>query len=295
MPKSIENLCLGTVQLGMKYGINNGIGRKPTSTEALNILSAAYEKGINTFDTASGYGNAEELIGCSGLIQKGARIISKLSPTCPDNPYSVIAEIKKSLEALQADHISCYMLHRASGLRKAGIMGGMVLAKESGLIENIGVSVYEPDDALSAANDDRIDFIQIPYNALDYRMDDVGFFNSAAKYNKTVFARSAFLQGLMLMTPEDADNKVLGSGKYINKFQEIAASFGYSPAEAAFLFSVYHPGIQYTVFGVDTLDQLLDNIRVVEKVPDFDKCFAELLGAFSGIPREIVNPSLWNI
>ena len=44
-------LCLGTVQLGIKYGVNNVIGRQPTKEEAFALLSAAQRAGVDTFDT----------------------------------------------------------------------------------------------------------------------------------------------------------------------------------------------------------------------------------------------------
>src|SRR5690606_37216178 len=58
----IPRLSLGTVALGLDYGIANRNGR-PGKHEAFAILSAALESGITCWDTARTYGNAEELIG----------------------------------------------------------------------------------------------------------------------------------------------------------------------------------------------------------------------------------------
>ena len=46
--------------------------------------------------------------------------------------------------------------------------------------------VYEPEEALKAVDDVRIDIIQIPYNVLDKRLDRVGFFTKAKKHNKEI-------------------------------------------------------------------------------------------------------------
>src|SRR5687768_14232655 len=59
---SLDKIILGTVQLGLDYGINNSTG-KPDSKEAFKILELAYKNGICTLDTANAYGNAEEIIG----------------------------------------------------------------------------------------------------------------------------------------------------------------------------------------------------------------------------------------
>ena len=47
---SENKLCLGTVQLGMKYGINNALARQPTEEESFAILQTAIDEGIACFD-----------------------------------------------------------------------------------------------------------------------------------------------------------------------------------------------------------------------------------------------------
>lgn len=54
-------LALGTVQFGMDYGVQGGI--QPAEETVEGILSCAIDKGIGYFDTASAYGNAEEILG----------------------------------------------------------------------------------------------------------------------------------------------------------------------------------------------------------------------------------------
>ncbi|MEN9561731.1 MAG: hypothetical protein RIQ56_1004, partial [Candidatus Parcubacteria bacterium] len=53
-----DKLVLGTVQLGMSYGIGNFSGQ-PSRAQALEIIDRAWEAGIRTFDTAAAYGEAE--------------------------------------------------------------------------------------------------------------------------------------------------------------------------------------------------------------------------------------------
>ena len=58
----ISAVSLGTVQLGMNYGINNANG-KPDQATAFKILDAAMDSGMNALDTAAGYGDSEIVIG----------------------------------------------------------------------------------------------------------------------------------------------------------------------------------------------------------------------------------------
>ena len=58
----LAKLCLGTVQFGMKYGINNQEGQ-PTEEACFEMLDIAIEKGIDVIDTARAYGTAEIVLG----------------------------------------------------------------------------------------------------------------------------------------------------------------------------------------------------------------------------------------
>lgn len=289
----MSKLCLGTVQFGLKYGINNALGRQPDKQECYGIIGRALQSGITCFDTASAYGGAETLLGKYSWGEYSPKIISKLSPECPNDTHIVIEKIKGSLQRLGRAELYGYMLHRGADMQKAAVMDGLVSAKEFGFVEKIGVSIYEPEEAMQAVDDARVDIIQIPYNVLDKRLDKVGFFTKAKEKNKEIFARSAFLQGLLLMNPEEAEKRVEKSGKWIKVFQDTAKANGYTPAEAAMLYSLCHEGIDYVVFGVETIEQLMINLAIQDKIDGFTNCYEDLKNMFSDVPREVLVPSLW--
>src|SRR5690606_38624644 len=58
----VSALTLGTVQLGLDYGIANPSG-KPNMVQAHRILQCALDNHITTIDTSRHYGNSEEVIG----------------------------------------------------------------------------------------------------------------------------------------------------------------------------------------------------------------------------------------
>ena len=291
----MSKLCLGTVQLGMKYGVNNELGRQPTEEESFAVLRAAKKGGVIFLDTASVYGEAETLLGHFGVEQAGFHIISKLRPWGQQetDKEAVLLEIESSLQRLKIKQLYGYMLHRAEDMNREAVVQGMVTAKKEGLVKHIGVSVYEPEEALQVVQSGIWDMIQIPYNVLDQRLDETDFFELAKKNHVKVFARSAFLQGLLLMAPEHLPSHLQKAGPYIEKFRRIVAKNHYTPEEGAMLYSYCHPGIDYVVFGVDTEEQLIRNIEVCEKAEDFNACWKDLNGGFSGVSREIIVPSLW--
>lgn len=288
-----NKLCLGTVQLGLKYGIKNALDRKPTDRESFFVLQQAIDSGIEFFDTASAYGTAEELLGRFGIGNHSVKVISKLSPDIYPDTECVLREIECSLQRIGIPALDGYMLHRAENFYEKNIVNGLLKAKSSGLIRHIGVSIYEPKDALNVVRDARMDYIQIPYNVFDQRLDNTDFFELAEKNNVKVFARSAFLQGLLLMNPNQIPDNLKIAQDYIEDFQSVVRNYGYEPAEAAFLFSSSHRGIYKTVFGVDTQDQLKDNLRYLEKSMDFAICRKVLTGRYKKLERKIITPSLW--
>ncbi|MEQ2868509.1 MAG: aldo/keto reductase [Selenomonas noxia] len=287
--------CLGTVQFGMRYGIHNTLGRQPTEAEVFDILDSALSANIKMFDTASAYGTSEDLLGRYDLGARGGKIISKLHPAVNGVQRDVRNEIQRSLARLSVSQLYCYMLHRIEDLDDAAVMEAMEDAKTSGWTDKIGVSIYNPQDAIRAAEDARIDVIQVPYNILDQRLDQCDFFVRAKERGKEVFARSAFLQGLLLMSPADAEKKVAGSGIYIENFQEVSQGAGYLPQEAAILYVLCHEGISYLVFGVDTSGQLYENVVLLSKRHAFSDTYQKLHGAFRDIDVNILEPQRWTI
>ena len=291
----MKKLCLGTVQLGMKYGVKNELGRQPTEEESFAVLRAAQKGGVEYLDTASVYGKAETLLGHFGVERAGFHVISKLRPIGKQeiDKNAVLLEIEASLRRLKIKRLCGYMLHRAEDMKNDAIVRGMIEAKERGYTENIGVSVYEPKDALRVVKSGVWDMIQIPYNVLDQRLDKTDFFEIAKKNHVKVFARSAFLQGLLLMDPEQLPNHLMKARPYIEKFRRIVEQNKYTPEEGAMLYSFCHPGIDYVVFGVDTVVQLMKNLEMCDKAQAFSGCWKELRGIFADVPREIIIPSLW--
>ena len=299
-------LCLGTVQFGMRYGVKNARGRQPTAAECCAVLDAARAGGITYLDTASTYGTAEEVLGFYGLAGKGFHVCSKLRPHAIDEPYGnqeetqafVVREARASLTRLGIPHLYGYLLHRAEDLQHPGVVEGLIEVQREGLAEHVGVSVYEPEEAFDVLRTKRLDLIQIPYNALDQRLDRAGFFEAVREQQEVgrpfvVFARSAFLQGLLLMDPHRLPLKVARAAPFVARFQKIAERHGFAPHEAAMLYSLTHAGIDHVVFGVDTESQLAENFAVAAKAEMFAPCAEALAGAFDDVPRELVMPCLW--
>ena len=71
----ISELTLGTVQLGLAYGVNNYRGM-PSFEESSAILDTALSEGIISFDTAQAYGESETVLKryfSTGILERTGR------------------------------------------------------------------------------------------------------------------------------------------------------------------------------------------------------------------------------
>ncbi len=295
---------LGTVQLGMKYGLSNTHGQ-PTTEEAFRILDLALESGINTFDTAWAYGTAEDVLGSwikARSLKGKVNIISKMRPHALNNyPEGTKAsdivkmELEKSLNRLGVDSLLGYLFHSPYYIYMDHVVEGLKKVKEEGLVENIGVSTYDEPEAIQAAVLG-VDYIQIPYNAFDERLDATNFFDIAKENKVTVFARSPFLQGLLLMKPDDLPTHLVYLKPYLEKFISISKKYNVTPLEAAFHFVNHECRADYIVFGVETSEQLRQNMEIMNRSmsENHEELVKEIKENFKDLNRGAINPSLWS-
>jgi len=293
-------LCLGTVQFGIDYGVQGG--RKNCKSEIFDILRFAIANGIDTFDTAPAYGNAEEVIGefISAFKAPSIKVISKLGSDCiadvspRDYKKTIAEEITKSCAALSMSKLDGYLLHDSRQLYDEDVLHVLGGLRDEGRIDNVGVSIYSPDDALLAANSEIIDFIQVPYNALDHRLERNGFFQLAKRNSKTVFVRSVFLQGLLTMDPDAFPDYVAHARDRARAFRMICTEAGYDLVDGCLAYVKNNKDIDYLVFGVNNLSQLNEIVRKFDNIDDVPESFIfRIREEFIDVDESIVNPALW--
>ena len=192
-----DKLILGTVQFGLRYGINNSVG-KPEKESVFDILSYAYENGIRYLDTAELYGNAHELIGEFHKLHptKKFNIITKFPHNFKD---TLNHKINSYLCQLDIDYLEAILFHSYDSYinYKNQLIDLVKLKRKS--VKFIGVSVYTNEQMNVVINDINIDIIQIPFNLFDNLNLRGELIIKAKSNNKIIHTRSAFLQGLFFM------------------------------------------------------------------------------------------------
>lgn len=290
-------LVLGTAQLGLTYGIANRTGQ-PNQSAATDIIREAWEHGIQEFDTAQGYGESEQVLGKSLRqlnISEHVKVITKPNPQLDHLNTDVLENaIAASLKNFGVPTIYAIMLHREELLAfwHKGLADTLSKLFTKGMFQKVGISVYSPAKAIEAINTEGIDMVQIPTNVLDRRFERAGVFDLAKTKKKEVYIRSIFLQGLLLMNVRAIPEKMKFAVPCIEKFESLSKEFGLTRHEIAFGYIKSKMPTARVVFGVETKQQLAENLAAWKK--DFPAILGEKIQMnFLNVNEQILNPHLW--
>ncbi len=296
---------LGTAQLGMAYGVANRTG-KPDGARAFKILDEAVKQGVVSFDTASAYGDSEEILGEYFHRSPGIHpeIITKIKPltfnsrTRKESGIQEIHEsVQRSLERLQIDSIPVLLFHRYEDL----IWNNHCLLdylRGSPCCNEIGVSVYSPEEAAAAMDLDGVSVIQLPTNIVDLRFIEEGIFETAKRKHIRIFIRSVYLQGLILMDVHETPPHLHAANPVLEKLRRICEPSGMTLRECAISFLKSLPPLRRhpVVIGCEHPRQVRENailMRTTLKLSEaiIQKLFEEMNGA----PDYVINPSMWRV
>ncbi|MBF0198793.1 MAG: aldo/keto reductase [Planctomycetes bacterium] len=293
-----EEVVLGTAQLGINYGITN-TSNIPTQISANKLIAAAWNLGIRQFDTAQAYPNSENFLGKAiDQIehQQEAKVVTKIHPNLQSaTSDNVFNSIKSSLKSLQAKSVWGCMLHNHDMLDywDKALGSGLRKAKDLGLLQNLGVSVYTAKQAHRALDHEGISIIQVPSNAWDHSMIDAGVFQKAKELNKIIFVRSLYLQGILLSPPELVKSKLPQAYKLSLIWHQFLLTHKLSAHSFALQFgkSLKSP----LVIGSDSTEQLAETVNTYKHMTLQQSLIEEWKGICQPLVTEsIINPTMWS-
>ncbi|WP_079910134.1 aldo/keto reductase [Paenibacillus sp. 32352] len=176
-----------------------------TQGEADESISFALQHGINHFDTAASYGDAELRMG--PWMPKIRSDIFLATKTGERTKEQAKAQIYRSLERLQTDHLDLLQLHAVGTIEelnkctaKGGALEALLEAKEEGVVRAIGITGHghlAPSTHLEALNRFPFDTVLLPLNyylyslpeyrtAFDALLEEAGRQNTAVRVIKAI-------------------------------------------------------------------------------------------------------------
>jgi aryl-alcohol dehydrogenase-like predicted oxidoreductase len=140
-----------------------------TPEQASQNVATAIERGINYFDVAPSYGNAEERLGPA--LEPYRNDVFLACKTGERTAKGAEKELHQSLKNLRTDHFDLYQLHAVTTtedvetiLGAGGALETFVKAREQGLVRFLGFSAHSEEAAVALIDAFDFDTILFPFN-----------------------------------------------------------------------------------------------------------------------------------
>ncbi len=168
---------------GMRLSIIGfgGIAASGVEQEHANrVVAEAVEKGVNYFDVAPSYGDAEIKLGPAlEPYRKNVFLACKTEHRAKE---ATAAELKESLQRLRTDYLDLYQLHAISDVKKdvdaafakGGAMEVFLEAKKQGQVRHLGFSAHSEEAALAALDRYDFDSVLFPINFATFYQGNFG-------------------------------------------------------------------------------------------------------------------------
>lgn len=287
----MSKLALGTAQFGLNYGIANKSGII-TVNEVKKILCEARRFGVTTIDTAISYGSSEQALGQANV--ESLSVITKL-PSIPADCFEIKEWVKNqiqgSLSRLRVNNIYGLLLHNPAQLEQPigqELISALKDIQAQGLVKKIGVSLYSFEQVEDILKKFKFDLIQAPLNLVDRRLIESGLAFKLKEMGVEIHARSIFLQGLLLMRPNERPDKFGIWTDIWSKWDSWLFNSQLSPIEACLRYALSQDLIDRVIVGIDNLAQFRQINSVQSNsllnLPSFEK----------NIDDRLINPNKWN-
>ncbi|MBM3708807.1 MAG: aldo/keto reductase [Actinobacteria bacterium] len=147
--------------------------------DASRYVSKAIDRGINYFDVAPQYGNAQEMLGPALKPYRNDCFLA--CKTLERSRVKANNDLNRSLRLLKTDHFDLYQLHGVITIEEVemimgpnGAIEAFIEAKEKGIIRYIGFSAHTEESAIALMNRYDFDSILFPFNWACWLRDNFG-------------------------------------------------------------------------------------------------------------------------
>ena len=297
----VSTIALGTVELGLEYGIRRpGEAGRPPREAAVKLIHAALEAGIDLLDTAPGYGDSEAVVG-EALRGRGESLVVTTKVEAhrdlqgAERRGAILRSIDESRARLGRDRIELLQIHNAEveDLGDPLLRGALNDAVARGWVERLGASVYGVEAALAVVNDTELAAVQVAFNLLDRRM--AAEVVPAAERNGTaLMLRSAFLKGALTDRREHLPERLGELREAAQRAARWAEAQGRGLAECALRFCIDRVISGTVLVGVSGREELDFALRVAEGEP-LDATALKEAEALAVDGGEVVDPRYWGI
>lgn len=300
----VSAVCCGTMAMG-----SSGTFGEQDDELSVQTVHAAFEAGVNFFDTAEGYGegHSEEVLGKAlAGRREDAVIATKVSRHHLPEP-DLIRACENSLHRLRTDHIDLYQVHwpdhEIPFIETAAALEGL---REQGKIRCWGVSNFGKLDlaeALGAPGHPQVN--QLPYSLL-WRVIEHDIAPICEQNEVSIICYSPLAQGILTgkFTSPDEVPPERSRARYckgaaelsfavVDELRAASEDVGESMADVALAWLLARPAVASVIAGMRTPEQARQNARAGElELP------AEVVDRLTRVSQPVMdaldtNPDMW--
>ncbi|HXK62471.1 MAG TPA: aldo/keto reductase [Acidobacteriota bacterium] len=150
-----------------------------TTEQAANRVAEAVDRGVNYFDVAPSYGNAEDMLGPA--LKPYRKNVFLACKTLERSRDGAAAELDRSLRKMQTDYFDLYQLHAVTSLEDVkqilgpgGALEAFVAARQAGKIRFLGFSAHSVEAALALIDGFEFDTVLFPINFATWHAGNFG-------------------------------------------------------------------------------------------------------------------------
>tara|TARA_B100001057_G_scaffold484275_1_gene562159 strand:- start:2538 stop:4067 length:1530 start_codon:yes stop_codon:yes gene_type:complete len=279
-----EKIIIGSSNFYNHYGFNSSILKK---TEINKILLLSRKSKIKSIDISSSYDADLEHFYKSYNFKdwKFSFKISKKKNNILKNKFKSRQYFTKKLKQLNKKKIDYLLFHNPKDLLSSWgkkVFKNLLNLQMLGIIEKIGVSIYDPKELRKILRFFKINVIQVPINLLDQRFIEKKVLRIIKNKNIEIHARSIFLQGLILN-----QNKKFSKYKEIIKLNQTLLKKKIDPIKACLEFVFSNKSIDKVIIGIKSDDELSQIIK--SKIDNKFSYYKSLRTT----NRKIIDPRVW--
>jgi predicted aldo/keto reductase-like oxidoreductase len=176
----LERRALGKTGEKLSFiGFGGMVVTNATTEQSAQRVGLAIDAGIDYFDVAPTYGNAEEMLGPA--LEPYRKSVFLACKTQERTKKGALAELDRSLKKLRTDHFDLYQHHAVTKktdvetiLGPGGAMEGFEAARKAGKVRYLGFSAHSVEAAMALLDGYDFDTILFPFNYATWNAGNFG-------------------------------------------------------------------------------------------------------------------------
>ena len=307
-------LSVSVAGLGCGGNSRLGLGQGKSEADAVRVARAAYDLGVNFFDTAQAYGTEAVVGEAAQQIGRDKVVLSTKSLIVKNGARLSVADLTANLEAslglLKTDYVDVFNLHAVKpddyAFAEAEMLPELIKARDVGKIRHIGITETSPHDP-----EQRTLQVALENPAWEAAMFAIHMLHQGARryvlpltQANGVGTMAMFVVRNIFSQPDVlADNidALIAKGEIDASLGEGRDALGFlihdggarSLTDAAYRFVRHTPGIDVTLFGTGSIAHLEANIASILRpsLPETDVArLHELFGHLKGVGLDLPGP-----